>query len=343
MPSVSLDLTPYFPLSVPFSALARQRYKLSLEPPRPTAAESLYYLRLAGAKLPTTVGGGAQLNLLAQLNRVLRKLGERFLDERISAGYSFDRADLQPGLQTLLELFPPQTVLRGEPSAAYLTVGTSSHRQTLLELFLLALQNDNPAAANLRSLFDDKELQQRCSYRQLLVRLDALLTDESEAGALGTSLTALLWAPIKASPHSLADQLNYVRRHWAEFLPADLLLSIDSAFDVLASEEQQRGWGPPQVPVPHYPAAATVEPEHGTDRQNNLRLARPALPPVRSAHSAPVGDSRRRDRSAGTTRLHCPVADRPMGTLTGLAADQAHHGQPRGRGVGLFPLRLHCR
>ncbi len=261
MPFVSIDQIPYFPLSVPFSALARQRYKLSLEPPRPTSAESLYYLRLAGAKLQTTVGGGAQLNLLAQLNRALRKLGERFLDERVLAGCSFDQAKLQPGTQTLLELFPPQTVLRGEPAAAYLTMGTNSHRQTLLELFLLALQNDNPAAADLRSLFDDKELQQRCSYRQLLTRLDSLLTDESASGALGDSLTALLWAPIKASPHSLADQLNYVRRHWAEFLPADLLLSIDSAFDVLASEEQPRGGGPPQVPVPHYPAATTIEPE----------------------------------------------------------------------------------
>jgi len=261
MPSVSVDQIAYFPLSVPFSALARQHYKLSLEPPRPTSAEVLYYLRLAGAKLPTTVGGGAQLNLLAQLNRALRKLGEQFFDERINAGCSVDQTNLQPGLQTLLELFPPQTVLRGEPATAYLTVGTNSNRQTLLELFLLALQNDNPAAAKLRPLFDDKELQQRCSYRQLLVRLDTLLTNESTTGALGTSLRALLWAPVKASPHSLADQLHYVRSHWAAFLPADLLLSIDNAFDVLASEEQPRGWGPPQVPVPHYPAATKIEPE----------------------------------------------------------------------------------
>ena len=261
MPSVPVDRTPYFPLSVPFSALARQRYKLPLEPPHPSSAEALYYLRLAGVKLPPAVGGGAQLNLLAQLNRALRKLGERFLTERISEGLCFDLTGLQPGLQTLLELFPPQTVLRGEPAGEYLAVGTDGYRKALLELFLLALQNDNPAAADLRSLFDDKDLQQRCGYRQLLTRIDTLLTDESNTGGLGTSLTALLWAPIKASPHSLADQLNYVRRHWAEFLPADLLLSIDSAFDVLASEEQQRGWGPPQVPVPHYPAATKIEPE----------------------------------------------------------------------------------
>ena len=261
MPSVPVDRTPYFPLSVPFSALARQRYELSLEPPRPSSAEILYYLRLAGAKLPTTAGGGAQLNLLAQLNRALRKLGERFLTERISEGLCFDLAGLQPGLQTLLELFPPQAVLRSEPAAAFLAVGTDCYRQALLELFLLALQNDNPATADLRPLFDDKDLQQRSSYRQLLTRIDTLLTDESDIEGSGTSLTALLWAPIKASPHSLADQLNYVRRHWAEFLPADLLLSIDSAFDLLASEEQPRGWGPPQVPVPHYPAAPKIKPE----------------------------------------------------------------------------------
>ena len=261
MPSVPIDRIPYFPLSVPFSALARKRYKLSLEPPRPSSAEALYYLRRAGSKLPTTVGGGAQLNLLAQLNRALRMLGEQFLSGRIHAGHSIDLDNLQPGLQTLLELFPPQTVLRGEPSEAYLTVGTDGYRQSLLELFLLALQNDNPAAADLRSLFDDKELQQRCRYRQILERLDTLLSDESAAGALGTSLSALLWAPIKAAPHSLADQLSYVRSHWAEYLPADLLLSIDSAFDVLASEVQQRGWRPAQVPVPHYPAATKIEPE----------------------------------------------------------------------------------
>lgn len=261
MPSVSVDRTPYFPLSVPFSALARQRYELVLEPPRPSPPEALYYLRLAGAKLPAAVGGGAQLNLLAQLNRALRMLGERFLIERISEGLCFDLTGLQPGLQALLELFPPQTVLRGGPLAEYLAITEDGYRNTLLELFLLALHNDNPAAADLRSLFDDKDLQQRCSYRQLLTRLDTLLADETGTGALGASLSALLWAPIKASPHSLADQLNYVRRHWAKFLPADLLLSIESAFDVLASEEQQRGWGPPQVPVPHYPAAPRVESE----------------------------------------------------------------------------------
>ncbi|APG28582.1 hypothetical protein A7E78_12450 [Syntrophotalea acetylenivorans] len=261
MSSVSIDRTPYFPLSVPFSALARKRYELVLEPPRPSSAEALYYLRLAGAKLPTTVGGGAQLNLLAQLNRALRKLGERFLSQRISEGLCFDLAGLQPSLQTLIELFPPHTVLSGEPLAKYLSVTSDGYRKTLLELFLLAVQNDNPATTDLRSLFDDTGLQQRCDYRQLLSRLDTLLTDEEGIGSLGTSLTALLWAPIKASPHSLADQLNYVRLHWAEFLPADLLLSIDSAFDVLASEEQQRGWGKPQVPVPHYPAATRTEPE----------------------------------------------------------------------------------
>ncbi len=261
MPSDAVNQTPYFPLSVPFSALARKRYELVLEPPHPTSAEALYYLRLAGAKLPATVGGGAQLNLLAQLNRALRKLGEQFLTGRISEGLCFDLAGLQPSLQTLLELFPPQAILRGEPLAVYLSATADGYRKTLLELFLLAVQNDNPATSDLRSLFDDKDLQQRCGYRQLLTRLDALLTDESDTGGLGTSLAALLWAPIKASPNSLADQLSYVRRHWAEFLPADLLLSIDSAFDVLASEELQRGWGAPQVPVPHYPSATRTEPE----------------------------------------------------------------------------------
>ena len=269
MPATPANRTPYFPLSVPLSDQVRKRHELPLEPPHPSPAELLYHLRLAGAALPDRYSGGAQLNLLAQLNRVLRELVERFLVERRCDLQStvprigeapIDLGEEKQVLPTTIKLFPSQEVLSGRSARDYLA--GDGRRLAVVELFLLALQNDNPAAAPMRPLFDDKELQQRCRYRQLLTRIDDQLANEPATGRFGPSLNALLREPIEASPHSLEGQLGYVRRHWAGLLSLDLLQSIDSAFAVLTSEQQERGWGPPQAPpVPHYAAAAISEPD----------------------------------------------------------------------------------
>ncbi len=57
---------------------------------------------------------------------------------------------------------------------------------------------------------------------------------------------------MKASPRSLAGQLEYIQQHWAGILPPELLRSILTAFDVLHEEQQMRGGGPGPIPVPRF-------------------------------------------------------------------------------------------
>ena len=253
MPDMSSKRIAYFPLSVAFSARARQRYELSLEPPHPSAAETLYYLRQAGSRLSPQAGGGTRLNLLAQLNRALRAVGRQFFKDSPPAGQV-----TRETLSSLLELFPPHDLLRGGDAANYLAATSEEYHQALLELFLLALHNTNPAAAELRPLFDDGELQGRCRYREELTRFDNRQLGAPGTGFAGQRLGNLLRAPIEAAPHSLADQLAFVRLTWAELLPESIRQAIDSAFDGLAAEEQIRGPGSFEAPIPHYPVATTA-------------------------------------------------------------------------------------
>lgn len=63
------------------------------------------------------------------------------------------------------------------------------------------------------------------------------------------SLPYLLRAPLRAAPHSLADQLKYIRDHWGELLPSDLVDELLTSLDIIAVEEREwwSGPGKPQV------------------------------------------------------------------------------------------------
>ncbi len=257
------DPESYFPLSVQLSARARAELRLPEEPVEPSGAAALYYLRQLAFSLPGKGASAAHLNLLSRLNTAMRCLAGQYLVARRchfeSGGPVIDGRPLfltgqEPALQAMVQLFPPVAVRRGRFAEDYLAGpdGRENRLRAVLELFLLGVQNANPAAAGFRPLFDDQELLRRCPYRDLLAELDQILAPEAATGLFAGSLQELLAAPIKASPDSLAGQLDYVRRHWAALLPAGLLREITSAFDVLATEEQPRGGGPGPVPVPHY-------------------------------------------------------------------------------------------
>jgi len=255
------DRDRYFPLSVQFSARIRAELALSLEPDDISGAGALYFLRQVNDRLTEGKGSAGQLNLLARLNAALRFLAGQYLNARrceftaegpVVDGRSLQVSGQAPALDALVRLFPPAAVLRGQTPDDFLTGhrGPAGRRRAVIELFLLGVQNCNPAAADFRRLFADDELQRRTPYRQVLAEMDGIFGEAAAAGVLGGSLRDLLEAPVRAAPHSLSGQLAYVREHWAELLPAELLLEIASAFDVLADEELQRGGAPGPIPVP---------------------------------------------------------------------------------------------
>ena len=46
----------------------------------------------------------------------------------------------------------------------------------------------------------------------------------------------LLRAPLKASPRSLAGQVEYIRKHWGELLPLELMVDLLTALDIAHEE-----------------------------------------------------------------------------------------------------------
>ncbi len=144
-------------------------------------------------------------------------------------------------LLTFADQFPTTPVYRGrQRPEAWLAGATDgrSHREVALEeLVMLALTNENPAAAGYRELFDDSELVRATAYRNALRELEGFLGKRPGIGAKGTPLLEFLRGPMRAAPHSLAAQLDYVRGAWG-WLLGDLVERMQLAFDLRREEER---------------------------------------------------------------------------------------------------------
>ena len=257
----------YFPFGVQISSRAWKQYALSADLLRDFPASPLYALRLLARNMahrhadkPVSAG---ELNLLALLNRTFRFVIERYMTSR---GCSFDLEEariggealiipaLRPTLETFVRLFPPAAMHLGQTANDFLagSEGGDNRRKTVVELFILATQTINPAAAPFADLFEDGELSREVRYRETLAILDGGLQQHETGGPIAGSLLDLLQAPLRAAPHSLSAQLEYIQRRWGALLPPELLRGILTAFDVVREEHQMRGFGPGPIEVPRF-------------------------------------------------------------------------------------------
>jgi len=232
---------PYFPLPLQISNASWQ--KLELGERLRQAPDSLHYrLQLVAGRLRATgspQASGARLQLCGLLNDALRLIASRVLATR-----PFSRP--APLLETFVDLYPPAAVHSGLPPRRYLPGRDDRSLQTLTELFVLAVQNDNRALGDARRLCDDAELQRRSRYREQLRILDRQLGD-GLASALQRppgSLLELLTEPLRQAPDSLEGQLAYIRGRWHAWLPPAWLEALPTAL-ALAEVEFLRPDGAP--------------------------------------------------------------------------------------------------
>lgn len=122
------------------------------------------------------------------------------------------------------------------------------------ELLHLHLSNDNPAFRRYLILFSDHELKRSSFYNKTIRQITSFLNKQSGIGPYKNSLYNLFKEPVLHSPHSIYDQLDYIYRNWAYFLPDYLLQAILLAMDQIREETMDRGaWsGPPETFVPDY-------------------------------------------------------------------------------------------
>jgi glycosidase len=145
-------------------------------------------------------------------------------------------------------LFPPVEVLREkQTNTQYLQSRSEiapNPETVAAEIILLSLAMENPAFAPYKTLFDDLDLKRESPYVPLVGGLEEFFATQPAFGPLGMPLFQCLRAPMQAAPDSLDGQLDYIKVHWARFLPAELLERLLLARDILREETQLRGLGP---------------------------------------------------------------------------------------------------
>ena len=155
---------------------------------------------------------------------------------------------------TFVRLFPPTPVLLGSQTAAnYIDDSMRrplSYDRLVREIILLFLSSANPAFRPYEVLFDDRELRAGTPYIPLVSGLERFFATQPPFTPVGLTLFESLLAPIRAYPTSLRDQVNFIRIHWAHFLPQELLERAQLALDILEEERMLRGLGPgPNEPL----------------------------------------------------------------------------------------------
>jgi len=266
------NLRYYFPFGFATSLQAWQRYVVDelLEPVAPLAQQSTAYTvrkladrinaRHADLSYTTPPVFAEHLIALGALTDALRYLARQYcLQDRpgaLARGREHARDRIGRTAVTRInpvfgDLFPPGTVQTGQATwQRFLSELTGPVEEHLtLEVILLFLNVRNRATRSFRELFDDGELQRRASYVPFVVAIEEFFEREEPAGRTGMKLFEFLRAPALASPDSLDGQLAFIREHWADLLPADLLARIDQARDVLRETDARRTLTPGSAPV----------------------------------------------------------------------------------------------
>lgn len=180
-----------------------------------------------------------------------------WLDERLG------RAGVDRTLRRFADKFPPLAVYRREIDLDRYMEGETEgvpHRQILLEeMLMLWLANANPAFAPFLELFDDDDLSRETAYAPIMDNLYDFFDTQPPFGPDNENVIDLLLAPARAHPHSLFDQLEFIRRRWAGML-GTYLYRLLSSQDLMREEERAVFAGPGPSLVYEY-AEVQFEPE----------------------------------------------------------------------------------
>ncbi len=232
-------------------------------------------------RFPEQAVRAGQIYALGLIDEVLHLLAARHRQDRaprlmtdalVALDEELGREVVERLLEVFINEFPPTPVYRGEATPATYLAKTANRESALEELLFLWLANRNPAFAPFRELFDDEKLRRDTAYTRAMGRLEAILDSGPPASGSGESLLAMLYAPMRAAPHSLQGQLEFIRSRWAELIGPDLY-RILGGLDLLA--EEQRAFFPPgpgPVMAPDYAAIGEEEENYSPDREWMPRL-----------------------------------------------------------------------
>ncbi len=192
-----------------------------------------------------------------EVNARAMALALQWLNERLGPE-AVDRA-----LRQFADEFPALAVYRRRTTVDdYLEGETAGvpHRHLLLEeLLMLWLANENPAFAPFLELFDDAALSRETAYPRIMAELYGFFETQPRFGPANENLIDMLGAPARTHPHSLSEQLDFMRRRWGRLL-GSYLYRLLSSLDLILEEERAVFDGPGPSLVLEY-GALVAEPE----------------------------------------------------------------------------------
>ncbi|ANT65609.1 Alpha amylase protein [Prosthecochloris sp. CIB 2401] len=183
------------------------------------------------------------------------------------SGSALGTKDLKNYAAAFVSHFPPSTLLDRKCSPE--TFAESAHlRETVLEeSFLVWLQNLNPALDPFSFLISDDALKESAAYQTVTRTIMESLRELGPIGPGGKDPAELLTMPMRHAPHSLLEQLRFIRIHWGELLASTPLWDlIDEGITHIEDEDrylffetigrkgmqQHGGWFEKQAQVPSF-------------------------------------------------------------------------------------------
>ena len=200
-----------------------------------------------------------QLNAMGLIDEILHYVCMLYRRDKVAsfmedllAGLDkeFGRAQVDGLLLDFMKEFPPVAVYKEKITAeeylaaSELDAGTGLMRtnraQTLEEMILLHLANENQAFKPFMLLFSDKEVAKNPLYKKSWSLIQKYAASQPVFGPFNHDLITLLREPQVFAPDSLRGQLEYLQKYWADFL-GEWLKRILAGMDTI-SEEEKAAW-----------------------------------------------------------------------------------------------------
>ena len=194
------------------------------------------YLEITNQNEKTTAAGVYAVNLIGQifeyifLNFLKKENPDLFSKAKEYAAKNIGKSKIEKVVSTFNKDFPPDG-------------------NTIEELLVLRLTNENPACYPYRVVFEETDLINNTAYIDLLKTSYTFLSNIQGPGTGGLNVIDFLKAPSKAHPDSLIDQLSYISKNW-ELLLGDKFQLILRGIDFLKEESKPQfppGPGPMKV------------------------------------------------------------------------------------------------
>ena len=145
-----------------------------------------------------------------------------------------------PPVEVYKEKCTPQEFLARTAIDPATNATRTNREQTLEELVLLHLANENAAFKPFLLLFGDTELAKNKLYSKTWTAIKKYAKAQPTFGPFDHDLINLLKEPQAFAPDSLKGQLEYIQKYWAEFL-GEWLKRILAGMDTI-SEEEKAAW-----------------------------------------------------------------------------------------------------